>query len=188
MSMMVYSRFADLLDYPGPDIAARVEACLAELDDQWAEPRVELTHFKAKRSRLTLGQLEEAYTQAFELRPESTPNLGHHLFGEDVRRSIFMAHLKQRMKAHGIDLGVELPDHWSLVLRLLARQESPEEIQALVEDCLLPAISRILKVLERSVRPSPYTHVLRALLEVLRKSPAAGAFSAEPATPAASAR
>ncbi len=123
---------------------------------------------------MSLGELEEAYTQAFELRPESTPNLGYHLFGDDVRRSIFMAHLKQRMKAQGVEMGVELPDHWSLVLRLLARQESPEEIEALVEDCLLPAVARILKVLEQSRRIEPYVHVLRALLEVLRESQRTG--------------
>ena len=169
MSMAIYSRFANLLDYPGPDTAARVEACLTELGESSAEGRAELERFLAEIAGMTPGRLEEAYTQTFELRPESTPNLGYHLFGDDVRRSIFMAHLKQRMKAQGVELGVELPDHWCLVLRLLARQESAEEIDALVDDCLLPAVARILKVVEGGRQAGPYSLVLHPLRGGVRR-------------------
>lgn len=184
--MMLYSRFADLLDYPGPDMTRRVEACLEALDAACAPARAELERFQSELTCLTPGRLEEAYTHAFELRPETTPNLGYHLFGDDVRRSLFMAQLKRRMQAQGVEMGVELPDHWCLVLRLLARQDSPAEIDALVDDCLLPALARILAALEARPQPGPYVRALRALLDVLQAShQAVAAVVAASAGPAA---
>ena len=76
----------------------------------------------------SLGQLQEAYTNAFDLRPDCTPNLGYHLFGDDGRRGLFLAELKGRMEARGIPLGFELPDHISLLLRYL---DAAEEERAL---------------------------------------------------------
>ncbi len=78
------------------------------------------------------------------------------------------------MEARGIPLGFELPDHIALILRYLDIAE--EERPPVIEDCLLPAVSRMVEVLDHS--GNPYEHVLRALLSLLRQQHDAFAVSA----------
>src|SRR6185437_8143066 len=92
------------------------------------------------------------------------PNLSYHLFGDDGRRGLFLAELKGRMEALGIGFGSELPDHLSLVLLYMESAESDRP--TLIEDCMLPALSRMVEVLAPT--GNPYQHVLRALLVVLQ--------------------
>ncbi len=162
--MTIYSFFADILDYPEHSIVASVDDCIAELV-QNPEARVHLMGFRNAIAQMSLGQLQEVYTNAFDLRPECTPNLGYHLFGDDGRRGLFLAELKGRMEARGIPLGVELPDHIALILQYLDLVE--EERPPVIEDCLLPAVSRMVEVLNG--KENPYEHVLRALLGLLHQ-------------------
>ena len=113
----------------------------------------------------SLGLLQEAYTNAFDLRPDCTPNLGYHLFGDDGRRGLFLAELKGRMEIRGIRLGVELPDHITLLLRYVDIADEEERLPV-IEDCLLPAVARMVEVLKPS--GNPYEHALSALLSLIR--------------------
>ncbi len=167
--MAVYALFADILDYPGPATTAQVLHCISELAADHSEASEFMTKSQAEWAPMTLGELQELYTSTFELRPDCTPNLGYHLFGNDARRNMFMAQLKKRMETHNVAMGSELPDHLSLILRLLERQDSEEERNALIEDCLVPAISRMLEVLNQDGKPNAYSNPLRALLIVLQK-------------------
>jgi|SRR5579863_3233299 len=162
--MAVYALFAEILGYPECPIGKAVGDCMAELASEFPEAHAQLNDFENSVAGKSLGNLQEAYTNAFDLRPDCTPNLGYHLFGDDGRRGLFLAELKGRMEARGIPLGFELPDHLSLLLRYLEAVE--EERAPVVEDCLLPAVSRMVEVLEHS--DNPYEKALRALLSVLR--------------------
>ena len=86
------------------------------------------------------------------------------MFGDDGRRGLFLAELKGRMESSGIDPGCELPDHISVLLRYM--QQNEQEQCAVIEDCMLPAVSRMADVLGSS--ENPYKHVLRALLSLLQ--------------------
>lgn len=163
--MTVYAFFADILDYPEHSIANSPGDCAAELAVQAPDGYSEIMDFCTAIAQKNLGQLQEFYTNAFDLRPDCTPNLGYHLFGDDGRRGLFLVELKERMKTRGIQLGVELPDHIALILRYLDLAE--EERPSVIEDCLLPAVSRMVEVLDHS--GNPYEHVLRALLSLLRR-------------------
>lgn len=163
--MTIYSLFADILDYPEHSIAKSIDDCVAELVVQAPDACVHLMDFRTAVAQKNLGQLQEVYTNAFDLRPDCTPNLGYHLFGDDGRRGLFLAELKGRMEARGIPLGVELPDHIALVLQYLDLAE--EERPPVIEDCLLPAVSRMVEVLDGN--GNPYEHVLRALLGLLHE-------------------
>lgn len=168
--MSLYALFADILDYPALEIAAQVRMCASELAAKYPEASELITQFQAEQTRMTLGQLQELYTSTFDMRPDCTPNLGHHLFGDDVRRNIFMAQLKERMGSYGVAMGSELPDNLSFVLRLLEKQGPGDDGQALVEDCLIPAILRMVEVLGHDGRANAYGNALRALLTILQKS------------------
>jgi nitrate reductase molybdenum cofactor assembly chaperone NarJ/NarW len=166
----VYSLFADVLDYPCADVFAQA-GLLAERVDQGTEAADLLRRFEANLRGKTLGELQEVYTASFDMRPDCTPNLGCHLFGEDVRRNLFMAQLKERMVAHKVESGVELPDHFSLVLRLLDSLTDEDERLTLVEDCLLPGVNRILSALSQGCL---YADVLQALIISLKNEARAG--------------
>ena len=120
-----------------------------------------LEKFRDSIAPLTNGALEEMYIQTFEMRAESALYAGHQIFGEDARRGIFMAGLKERYRALGISEGLELPDHLSVVLRYLDAQEPGEEKDELIGDCIVPAVRKVLQAIEGK---SPYTHALDALL------------------------
>lgn len=163
--MTVYSCFAEILDYPEHSIAKSVSDCIAELAGDIPEASALLKDFQTAITEKDVGQLQEIYTNAFDLRPDCTPNLGYHMFGDDGRRGVFLAELKGRMEARGIPLGVELADHISLILRYLDAVE--EERAPIVEDCLLPSTSRMVEVLGSS--GNPYQYALRALLNLLQR-------------------
>ncbi len=68
------------------------------------------------------------------------------------------------MEARQIPLGVELPDHISLVLRYLDVADEEDRL-CLIGDCLIPALSRIAAQFEQS--GNPYRCVLHALLSLI---------------------
>ncbi len=163
----IYCLFAGILDYPGPEISAQAHDLAARLaaSSPGAAPTFE--KFESGLQGMSLGELQELYTSTFDMRPDRTTNLGCHLFGEDVRRNLFMAQLKERMEAREIPIGHELPDHLSLVLRLLAEEKSEDEARTLIADCLVPAVTRILSTFEEGVGSNPYAQALQALLASL---------------------
>ena len=162
--MALYSLFADILDYPAHPIAERVDGCAAQLALERPEARAHILAFQTAVAEVSLGQLQESYINAFDFRPDCTPNLGYHLFGDDGRRGLFLAELKGRMESAGVALESELPDHISLVLRYMEQHE--QERSTLIEDCMLPAVSRMAEALDSS--ENPYKHALRAMHSVLQ--------------------
>ena len=165
--MSVYSLFAVIFDYPQAPITMLIGDCAAILATDAPDvpdASAQLLDFQKAIAPKSLGELQEIYTNAFDLRPDCTTNLGYHMFGDDARRGVFLAELKGRMEASGMDLGVELPDHLAFILHYLDLVE--EERPVILEDCLLPSVAKMVDVLKDS--GNPYEHALRALLTLLR--------------------
>lgn len=159
--MSLYLLFADLFDYPDNKLLVRAK-CAAELETLNPEAARLLKSFNRSLQDLGIARLQEAYTSAFDLQPECTLNLSYHLFGEDQRRGMFLAKLKEFYQEAGIETGHELPDHVSYLLRYVAIRPESEESRAIITDCLLPAISKISQgMAEKSF---PYPLLLNALL------------------------
>jgi nitrate reductase molybdenum cofactor assembly chaperone NarJ/NarW len=177
--MPIYGLFADILDYPERSIAKSLGDCIGELT-AIPEAHAQLKNFQNAIAENSLGQLQEVYTNAFDLRPDCTPNLGYHLFGDDGRRGLFLAELKGRMEIRGIRLGVELPDHITLLLRYVDIADEEERLPV-IEDCLLPAVARMVEVLKPS--GNPYEHALSALLSLIRYQHEGFTMSAETVEP-----
>ena len=178
--MPIYALFADILDYPERSIAKSLGDCIGELTPAIPETLAHLKDFQNSIADKSLGQLQEVYTNAFDLRPDCTPNLGYHLFGDDGRRGLFLAELKGRMESLGIRLGVELPDHIGLLLRYVDLADEEERLPV-IEDCLLPAVARMVEVLKPS--GNPYEHALSALLSLIRHQHEGFTMSAETVEP-----
>lgn len=169
--MAIYSAFADVLDYPARGLAD----CLSEIVLERPEGMASIEAFQNATRGKSIHELQEIYINAFDLRPDCTPNLGYHLFGDDGRRGLFLAELKGRMEAAGLDLGSELPDFLSLVLRYIDRVEADRA--PLIEDCMLPALARVAESLDAT--DNPYQHAVRALLSFLEHERAALSGAAE---------
>jgi len=157
----MYRDFATLVSYPGPDLFQALDATTQALAHEFPESAARLEKFRDSTAPLTNGALEEMYIRTFEMRAESALYVGHQIFGEDWRRGIFMAGLRERYRALGISEGLELPDHLSTVLRCLEVQELGQEKDELIGDCIIPAVRKMLQAIEGE---SPYRHVLDALL------------------------
>jgi len=164
--MSLYLQFADLLDYPDRSLPRRVEECTAKLKPVFPEAARLLENFQHLQQDLGMTRLQEAYTSTFDLQPECTLNLSYHLFGEDQRRGLFLAKLKEFYGTANIDTGSELPDHLCHLLRYVAARPESDESRAIVADCLFPAISKIAQCFRE--KSHPYQPVLDALLHWLQ--------------------
>ncbi len=155
--------FADLLSYPGADLPTRVDACVAALPGDGGEGPGQLMAFRREAERLGLARLEEAYTAAFDLDPACSLAIGHHVFGENARRSVFMARLADMYRDAGLPPAEgELPDHLPAILRYLDVGPQSQAMDDLVADAVVPALERLSATLGRA--DHPYAPVARALL------------------------
>jgi nitrate reductase delta subunit len=165
--MNLYELFAEILDYPSAQQAACIQDCDARLTRESPESAELLQRFQASKESVRLGRLQEAYTSIFDMQPECTLNLGYQLFGDDWRRSIFLFKLKEIYQANAFDTSCELPDHLCILLRFLSARDGTNEASELVDDCLIPALSRMAGSVQ--LGESSYRWVLKALLLWLQK-------------------
>lgn len=139
-----FQLFADLLDYPGEGLLAelreREDGVSALSPEAWAL----LAEFRALVQTVPLGRLQEIYSGIFDLAPDCCPYVGHHLFGESYKRSVFLVELKKRYRDGRFDSGEELPDHLAVMLRFLGMCESASAVRELIEEAMLPAVSHML--------------------------------------------
>jgi nitrate reductase molybdenum cofactor assembly chaperone NarJ/NarW len=160
--MNVYRSFAEVLDYPGPELFERTVQCSRELAGRLPEAEQLVRTFQESRAALGIAHLQELYTSTFDMRAECTLNLGYHLFGEDQRRGLFLARLKELYQLAKVDTGSELSDHLCWLLRYLATEPGTSEAEDIVTDCLCPAVSKIVQGLSEA--SNPYRAILDALL------------------------
>jgi nitrate reductase molybdenum cofactor assembly chaperone len=175
-----------LLEYPEEHTAAALGAlCLAlggDGPDQAGRPRAARvgTKRQALEALLEWGQyfchtplweVQEAYTQTFDLNPTCSLDVGYYLFGEDYQRGVFMAHLRESQEAVGMEAGPELPDHLPVLLRWLARVYDTELYTEMTAECVVPVLRWMDEMLASgrgaTDRQNPYRYVLQALTQLL---------------------
>jgi len=157
--------FAGLLEYPcgtETDTATRGAAVLSGEFPEASARLGEVRSFFAESSR---ERAEEIFTATFGLQAACAPYVGFHLFGEGYKRRVFLAGMNALYASRGFSTGVELPDHIAVVLRFLANSDEDEQTREIVEDGLIPALSKMIGKFEDA--GNPYGNVLRALQSVL---------------------
>ncbi len=131
---------AALFSYPGPDYPEIVEKAVA-----CAAPSVPaLLEFAHVVERTGLDELQEVYTNTFDLNPACPLDLGWHLFGEEYDRGLLLAYMRRQLRAHGIAESGEIPDHISYALLLLPRMK-PAKAEEFASVIVAPALKRMLK-------------------------------------------
>lgn len=150
-----YELYAELLDYPQPDLAAAAE-------------RAGVPELAAWAAGVSYREVEELYTRTFDLQPPCCLEVGWHLFGESYKRGSFLVKMTVAAREHGVEPGVEMPDHLSVVLRLLPRLGPDEDARGLVEEAVLPAMEKMLEGFGDR-QGNPYRALLVAVAERLRR-------------------
>ncbi len=163
--MHVYRLFAEILDYPSPALAERVEELLSLASVADGEAARLLGRFREFVEESSPETREELYTGTFDLQPLCYPHVGYHLFGEEYRRGMFMAKLREHYRSCGFADGEELPDHICIILRFLGRREPRDVERELVAECLIPALEKMVASVAAAM--NPYCDALQALLLLL---------------------
>lgn len=130
------SLFTPLFAYPDEFYFASALVCA----DATGLP--EMRTFAGALAPLDVGQVQEAFIQAFDMNPASTLEIGWHLFGEQYERGEFLVNMRGRLREAGIPEIGELPDHLLHVLPLLARLEA-EDARKFADTFMLPALDKI---------------------------------------------
>ncbi len=160
----LFGIFAPIFEYPTPDLTRQARECASILRESL--PSGLMGSFASYSETHPLGRMQEVYTRTFDLQPSCFPYVGYQLFGESYKRGDFLARLKGRCIECGLELGTELPDHLSMVLRFLARVGDGEESRELVSLCLVPALDKMVGSL--GSEKNPYLWALQALSACIR--------------------
>jgi nitrate reductase molybdenum cofactor assembly chaperone NarJ/NarW len=115
--MELYQLFAEVLGYPTSSLPDQVKECLSLLTSVKRAALPMLGEFRAFLEVTPLDRMEEVYTRTFDLQGICHPYVGYHLFGNDSKRGMFMAGLKEHYEICEFSSGNELPDHLSTMLR-----------------------------------------------------------------------
>lgn len=172
----LYAAFAELLSYPRGQVAAAAERA-RELAGEGSEVEAALGQFAGALHAHDPTWLEELYTTTFDLAPACAPYVGHQLFGDTPIRGPFLAKLAEVFAAGGFQPREELGDHVAEVLRFLAASPPATARDELVQDGLVPALTRMIAALEQA--RNPYREVLVALRALLGREGAGAARAPE---------
>ncbi len=161
-----YYALSRTLAYPNETYRVRIAMAAEALDALGGRDRqvAAMRNFSAWAGTETVHELEESYTQAFDLNPTCSLEIGWHLFGEEYDRGAFMAFLRELLAQYGIPEHVELPDHITHVLPLLAAMP-PAESSRLAARAVLPAMTRMIDSLTKS--SSPWVELMIGLREAV---------------------
>lgn len=174
---VLYDSLAGLLTYPDADFFDRLAECRTLLAGQ-AEASTLLERFLGEIHGSSTEDLEELFTQTFDLDPICSLDVGWHLYGENYSRGEFLVKMRQAMREHGVEETTELPDHLTHVLAVLCRLEA-RQADRFTMDQVLPALKKMLAGLRG--KDSPYEHLLETIHSVLL-SPWGAVGAREPLT------
>ncbi len=148
---------ARALRYPTQDGMVTLRSSVDGLAQGGAER--EMRRFVTAIDGMEFGDLEVLFTSTFDLTPIVAPYVGHLAWGDSYERGGFMARLLEAMRAVDVHPDGELPDHLDPILRYLAATDEP--IDAL-KPVLVPAVTKMEKILKKADAKNPYLHVLTA--------------------------
>jgi nitrate reductase delta subunit len=153
---------AGILSYPQHNYKELASDFLY-LADNSLSPAKLLQKFKDLVKTKSLPEIEELFASTFEMNKNACLEIGWHLYGEDYNRGDFLVKMRQALQEFSIAESVELPDHLSHCLHLLAALEPPEA-QIFSRSYILKALEKILSGLDND---NPYHGLLQYLKMLL---------------------
>ena len=99
------------------------------------------------------------------MNPDTCLEMGWHLFGEDYKRGQFLVYMRQTLAARQIRESIELPDHLSHCLRLIA-ELNQDEAHTYAQSYLMFPLQKIMSKMEKD---NPYLNLLNVLFTLLKQ-------------------
>jgi nitrate reductase molybdenum cofactor assembly chaperone len=159
-----YDALAALLEYPKEQYRQSLWDCRFAIAENHPEAMQFLDRFTHDVESMTIEDLQELYTQAFDLNPICSLELGWQLFGENYSRGEFLVEMRQTLRRLNVPESTELPDHITHVLPALGRMPA-KEADRFASKFLLPALEKMLQGLRG--KNCPYEDVLEAIRAVV---------------------
>ncbi len=158
----ILTRLAVLFSYPQTEYLPAAQALKTLLTP---EQIGQCKEFFAYLEKTPFTDVEEHFTQTFDMNPNTCLEVGWHMFGEDYKRGQFLVYMRQSLAARNIPESVELPDHLSHCLRLLAVLPD-DEAQTYAQSYLVKPLQKIIANLEDD---NPYAGLLKFLLDLIKQ-------------------
>lgn len=161
--MTIYKLLSALLDYPNKELfenLSQVRQALDDCTDINGLERAELRTFLSRMEDADTTQIQADYVQTFDLTPEHSLHLTHHLFGDDKNRGPALIDLSELYKDYGVEVaGNELPDYLPLILEFAAGLEKSEA------SVFLSDAAKVFAVLAANLEKaaSPYAPLVRII-------------------------
>ena len=156
--------FGQLLSYPSQYTAESAELLYIILMSDVPEAAKDIAAFGAFLEQHDLREVEEAFTQTFDVNPACALDIGWHLFGEEYARGMFLVRMREELRKYGLAETTELPDHMTHVLAIIGAMPD-DEASRFVRACILPAMLKMRTALEET--ESPYKTVIASLTSTL---------------------
>lgn len=128
--MRIYKLLSSLLEYPDQELIDHIPALrefILEDADISVKERANLFDFLNYLEQAQLTSLQAEYVETFDMKPENSLHLTHHLFGDDKNRGPALIDLGELYKDYGVEISTnELPDYLPLVLEFTAYLDDTE--------------------------------------------------------------
>src|SRR3989337_2639769 len=144
MNYAHYSHVAELVDFPGPELAPRGRALLDFLSENSPAAAVEVEDFLDAIPEKTLD-LQELHTRTCDVQSLTTLDIGYVLFGDDYKRGALLSNLNQEHSRAENDCRGELADHLPNLLRLIPKLKDQDLLEELVREILVPALMLMIR-------------------------------------------
>lgn len=168
MSSLLYNLLAHALCYPGPETYKNVkdlESELKQLDEKYFTMIQPFTFYMETEPQ---ANLEEAYTNTFDIQAVCPLEIGYTLFGEDYKRGEFLVRMSDLHREYNTALiNSELGDYLPNVLMLLSKMPEDGFKKEFIEKLVLPALVKMLKNFDDKKGINPFSRPLRVMNEYL---------------------
>lgn len=168
--MQTFKLLAELLDYPGAALVGDLKDLIGEhgdvarlleaVDRECLFPRAEreqIAGFIGWLLAQEQTELEANYVKTFDMVPEHSLHLTHHLFGDDKNRGPALIDLSEYYKSYGLQHEEsEIPDFLPLMLEFVSQLE-PDEARVFLSDA-----KKVFRVLAGNLEKSgsPYAALI----------------------------
>lgn len=168
MNSKLYNLLALSLCYPGAETLKNLkdlESELMEVDRKYFDLIHPLINYIETEP---LENLEEAYTNTFDIQAVCPLEVGYTLFGEDYKRGEFLVRMSELHREHEtVLISSELGDYLPNVLRLLSKMPDEALKKEFIEKLFLPALVKMLKNFDDKKGINPFSRPLRVMSEYL---------------------
>ncbi|MEW6731144.1 MAG: nitrate reductase molybdenum cofactor assembly chaperone [Acidobacteriota bacterium] len=163
--MHIYEVLANLFEYPDKDWVVQLDNSTQLIESKYPELLLSYREYSQQLCALSLVTAQEYYTQTFDLNPICALEIGYHLFGENYKRGIFLAKLRETEITYQVEQDGQLPDYLPILLRLLTKLPENEFRSDLIRECLLPALNKMIDAAGQN--ENPYCELLKITVMAL---------------------